>query len=71
MSASIVMPGLGNSDHQGVYISLKCQLPTPYVQHTGNRTIWRYGHADFNRASQMLDKLDLESIIDENDIELS
>ena len=35
------------------------------------RVIWRYAHADFDRACELIDMLDMDNIIDSNSVEKS
>ena len=37
-----VIPGLGNSDHCGIYLLLRSSLPVQHVRSNNNKTIWRY-----------------------------
>ena len=41
---------------------------TPHIK---KRSIWRYAHADFDTACNLLDELDLDTIIDDSSIENS
>ena len=58
-----VIPQLANSDHLGLRVVLHGR---PTVQHIYQKkqSIWRYTHADFDTACDLLDELDLETIID-------
>lgn len=67
-----VTPGLGNSDHCRIFLSLNSSLPPQHMQWNKNRPIWRYANADFDLACNMLNDLDLETILFvENSIEQS
>ena len=66
-----VTPGLGNSNHYGIFLSLNSSFPAQQVRSNKNRTIRRYAHADFDLACNMLDDLDLDTIFVENSIEES
>ena len=55
------MPCLGSADHQGLCIVIQRAMFTPYTQ-LGKRTIWRYGHADFDHACEMLNEIDFSSM---------
>ena len=65
-----VIPQLANSDHLGLQVAIHGH---PTIQHVlqKNQSIWRYAHADFDMACELLDELDLESIIDDSSIENS
>ena len=56
---------LANSDHFGLHVWMKHISDT--TQYTP--TIWRYKHADHNRAKDLLMDVDLETIIDSNNIQ--
>ena len=64
-----VTPGLGNSDHYGIFLSLNSGLSAQQIWANKNRTICRYAHTDFDLACNMLDDLDLDTIFVENSIE--
>ena len=55
------MPCLGSADHQGLCIVIQRAMSTPYTQ-LGKRTIWRYAHADFDHACEMLNEIDFSSM---------
>ena len=55
------IPPLGTSDHYGFELALKWKLPN--VSKTQPRTIWRYDHADFQTANELLETVDWESLI--------
>ena len=65
-----VIPQLANSDHLGLRVVLHGHAIMQHVHHK-RRSIWRYAHADFDMACELLDELDLESIIDDFSIENS
>ena len=53
---AVVLPcilPLGTSDHYGFELALKRKLPSVYK--TQPRTIWRYDHADFQTANELLE----------------
>ena len=52
-----VIPPLGNSDHNGIDLTLKWSCNTHPVK-TSKRTIWRYAHADFDKANQLIVRTD-------------
>ena len=58
-----VSPPLGTSDHNCVNLGLRC-LPTSTSSiKTVQRTIWRYAHADFERANSLLDEINWNDIL--------
>ena len=65
-----VIPQLANSDHLGLRVVLHGH-PTVQHIHQKKRSIWRYAHADFDTACNLLDELDLDTIIDDSSIENS
>ena len=64
-----IIPQLANSDHFGLYVSIKHTSDTIQYTPTIRRKIWRYKHADFNRANDLLMDVDLETTIDRNNIQ--
>ena len=63
------IPQLANSDHFGLHVCIKHTSDTTQYTPTTCRKIWRYKHADFNRANDLLMDVDLESIINPYDIQ--
>ena len=68
-SSCSTIPPLANSDHLGLSLSVKkdCTSTTP----PPCRRVWRYKHADFERANELLCDLDLDSILDPTNIQTS
>ena len=64
-----IIPQLANSDHFGLHVCIKHTSDTTQYTPTTRRKIWRYKHADFNRANDLLMDVDLESIINPYDIQ--
>ena len=61
------IPFLGNSDHYGIELSLKWKFLN--LSKTHLRTLWRYDHANFETAKELLETVDLESLIaDDTDV---
>ena len=60
-----VIPPLGNSDHHGITLSLKWRLSSKPAT-TKPRSIWRYRHADFERACTLLDLTNWDQLLTEN-----
>ena len=67
-----VIPQLANSDHLGLRVILHGHAIMQHIHHK-RRSIWRYtcANADFDTACELLDELDLESIIDDSSRENS
>ena len=64
-----IIPQLANSDHFGLHVCIKHTSDTTQYTPTTRRKIWRYKHADFNRANDLLIDVDLDSIINPYDIQ--
>ena len=65
----VTIPPLANSDHLGISLQVKSNIQTHIC--VNKRVIWRYAHADFDRACELIDMLDMDSIIDSNSVEKS
>ena len=73
----VTIPPLANSDHLDISLKVKSNIQT-HIR-VNKRVIWRYAHADFDRACELIDMLDMElidmldmeSIIDSNSVEKS
>ena len=63
-----VVPPLSNSDHCGLLASLS--LKSPHII-SKPRIVWRYSHADWLAACELLEAADWASILDPEDIEKS
>ena len=59
---------LSNSDHHGILINLSKKLVK--ADKSQGRLIWRYEYADWNKACELIDEYDWDSILSD-DIELS
>ena len=57
-----VIPPLANSDHFGLLLDIKWKTNTKQAR-SEKRKIWRYAHADFQRACRLIDSTDWESIL--------
>ena len=64
-----VIPPLGNSDHNGINLLVKCFRNPPPVK-SRKRTIWRYSHADFDQAHNLISAADWTFLDDETDMDL-
>ena len=64
-----IIPKLANSDHLGLLVILKHQhlSPTPMCC----RQVWRYKHADFAKANDMLCDIEPDDLLDPTDIQTS
>ncbi len=68
-STCSVIPKLANSDHLGLLVTLKHQN-LPFVP-TCRRRVWRYKHADFVKANDILCDIEPIDILDPTDIQIS
>ena len=55
-----VIPPLANSDHNGISLTMNLRKPS---KPTTKRSIWRYTQADFDKASEMIDTYDWDSLL--------
>ena len=55
------IPALANSDHLGLCVSITAGSPRACPKRS-HRKIWRYAHANFERACEILDATDWDSI---------
>ena len=60
-----VIPPIGNSDHNGILLQLKWKSNKQQVQ-PQPRPLWRYAHADFNKACDLIDNTNWDALIDIN-----
>ena len=63
------IPQLANSDHLGLFLSMKTNLQP--LNSFPRRRVWRYNHADFQTANEMLCDMDLNDIMDPTNIQTS
>ena len=67
-------PQLADQDkcsyHLGISLVLKWKVTFQQAIQTP-RKFWRYDSADFNRANQLIDQTDWDSILDKGDIDLA
>lgn len=61
------IPALANSDHHGLCTSIAagCSKAKPKRR---QRKVWRYSHANFERASELLVNTDWDSLFDSGDV---
>ena len=64
-----VIPPLSNSDHLGLSVTLQHCHMIPQI--AVRRKVWRYKHANFERANDMICDLDLDEILVRDDIKAS
>ena len=67
-----VIPPLENSTynvHSGIH--LKMRTRPVRAKGLSRRTVWRYTHANFEKANRLIESLDMSSILDPNDIDRS
>ena len=65
-----IIPPLANSDHNVLKLEIEWK-DTSSRTYSRRRTIWRYAHADFNKACDLILETDWKAIICERDIEKS
>ena len=67
-----IIPPLANSDHLGIHIGLDFRLSALHTTSSKSRcrTVWRYAHADFVLAQQLISETDWDRIIT-NDVDSS
>ena len=66
-STCSIIPQLANSDHLGLCVTMRCQHMSYYP--TCRRQVWRYKHANFERANELLCDIEIEDIIDPYNIQ--
>ena len=59
------IPPLANSDHHGLSITISMKI-TPHQSHSPRRTVWRYSHADFAKASRMIPETNWDPLASED-----
>ena len=66
LSTCSVIPQLANSDHLGLLVNLKHHSTSsiPPYRHCA----WRYHHADFEQANNLLCDVELEEMLDPSNI---
>ena len=62
------IPALANSDHYGLKIELNLKA-IPKIPK--RRTVWRYCHADWEKAHRLIEGTDWDSLLDPGDINIS
>ena len=64
-----VIPPLCNSDHDGINLILKWSRSNPSSGKVSKRSIWRYAHADFEKANRLLKAKDWTFLYNKPDID--
>ena len=67
LTGCVTIPALSNSDHLGLSVSISAGNPGSLPKRK-SRSIWRYSHANFDRACELLDSTDWDSIFATNDV---
>ena len=70
LQSCAIIPPIGNSDHNGFLLRLKWKSSCQQVQ-SQPRTIWRYAHADFGKACELINSTDWDALIVNHDVNLS
>ena len=60
VQSCITVPPLANADHSGILLEFATPYRKPQTKST-TRKVWRYSHADFDRAAELLDSIDWDS----------
>ena len=63
-----VIPPLGNSDHNGIHLTLK-RFWNPSPVKTQKRNVWRYSHAHFDKANALINANDWTFLDNESDMD--
>ena len=63
-----VIPPLVNSDHIRIHVCLSLRLPTLQMRSAqpSSRSVWRYSHANFTLAEQLICATDWGDLIDDD-----
>ena len=56
------IPPLSNSDHRGIHLTISCRPHCPHQPSQHKRTVWRYMHADFEKACEMISETDWDAL---------
>jgi len=67
-----VIPPLENSTynvHSGIHLKMRTRPVRD--KRLSRRTVWRYTHANFEKANRLIESLDMSSILNPNDIDRS
>ena len=64
-----VIPPLGSSDHSGISLHLKWSAGS-IPGRTSKRVIWRYAHADFQKACRLINETNWDWLYDLSDVDV-
>ena len=64
LQACSVVPPLGNSDHKGIHLQIQWKTKLNHV--TAGRMVWRYAHADWEKACEQISATDWNSLLDDD-----
>ena len=67
LTGCVTIPALANSDHLGLLVSISAGNPGSLPKRK-SWSIWRYSHANFDPACELLDSTDWDSIFATNDV---
>ena len=67
LTGCITIPALANSDHLGLSFSISAGSPGSTLK-SKCRKVWRYYHANFDHARELLDSTDWDSVFDSGDV---
>ena len=70
LQSCTIIPPIGNSKNNGFLLCLKWKSSCQQVR-SQPRTIWRYAHADFGKACELINSTDWDALIVNHDINLS
>ena len=65
-----VIPPLGNSDHNGIGLLLNWSSKPPSVK-AKQRSIWKYDHADIDKANRVISDADWSFVKDQIDVDVA
>ena len=60
------IPPLCNSDHRGIHLTISCKPHHPHQPSQHRQTVWRYMHADFEKACEMISETDWDALASED-----
>ena len=67
LNESSIIPPIANSDHNGLLLTWNWRFSLNSTKPTA-RTVWKYSHADFNRANELLTDTNWEQLLDTPDV---
>ena len=62
-----IIPSISNSDHNGLLLEWSWNFSPHYAKPTAG-TVWKYSHADFQKANELLADTDWEKLLDTTDV---